>query len=511
MKKVNGLLLTKKGKRSQRGVTTLMVIAFMGIFLLIMGSITSLALEDAKYGRALYGREQAFDVAEAGLEYYRSFLSYYPNNLTNGTGLPGPYTYTVTDPETGAAIGNASISVVSNSQCGVIQSIDITSTGTSNQDPGFPRKLFARYMQPSVAGYSYLLNGNVWAGSTRNITGPYFSNGGIRMDGTNNSTVSSARSTWDCNSNYGCSPEQRAAPGVVGTGTGSALWQYPVASVNFSGINASLASLQSTAQTEGGLYFPPASGAQNQRGYHLVFNSSGTVTVYQVTATYSVPSYSNDVNDLSRYSGSRFTGWTLNEYSIIKSQTLLGTYTIPAPCSLIFVQDRAWIEGVVEGKVTVVAANPSQGVAQTVPVSAYLSNNITNDTNTGTSGLTVIAQDDVLIPLNSPNNMEIHGIFVAQGGLYGRNFYINDNADYGSYSVGYATSTWNSDVLPNQLTTEGSVVSNLQTGTSWISGTATVSGYQTRIDSYDELQATNPPPFTPAYSSGYQFVLWKEE
>ena len=488
-----------------------MVVAFMGIFLIIMGTITSFAFETAKYGRALYGREEALHAAEAGLEYYRWFLAHNPGNLTNGTGSAGPYTYTVTDPESAATLGTASISVAGNTQCGIVQSIDITSKGVSTLNPGYPRTLFARYMRQSVAAYSYLLNSNVWAGSDRSITGPYFSNGGIRMDGSNNSDVSSAVSTWTCDSTYGCSPTQNSAPGVLGSGSGSVLWHYPAASVDFAGIGTSLAGLKTYAQTSGGLYFAPASGAQNQRGYHLIFNNDGTVTVKQVTATYSVPSSSRDSNDLSRYSGSTFIGWTTDEYSIIKTETAGITYAIPSACSLIFVEDRAWIEGVVKGKATVVVATPADGVAATVPTVAYIPNNITYATNDGTSGLTVIAEDSIFITLNSPDTMEIHGVFVAQGGVYGRNFYINDNTNYGSYSVGYATSTWNSYVLRTKLTTEGSVVSNLRTGTSWTSGGVTVSGYLTRVDAYDELQATNPPPFTPTASQSYQFVLWKEQ
>ena len=492
---------------AQAGVTTLLVLAFMGIFLIILGTVTSYALEQSRYGRALLGREQSLAIAESGLEYYKWFLAHNPGDLTNGTGQPGPYTYTVNDPE-GGVMGNASISVVGASECGILQHIDITSKGTSSLDPQFTRTIAVRYMRQSVAAYSYLLNGNVWAGADRNITGPYFSNGGIRMDGTNNSDVSSAQATWDCNSNYGCSPEQKKAPGVVGSGTGYALWHYPVATIDFGGIDASLSSLKSYARYQGGLYFAPASGSQSSRGYHLIFNSNGTVTVKRVYATYSVPSYSEDTNDLSRYSGSTFTGWA-SEPSIIKSETTLGTYTVPSACSLIFVEDRAWIEGVVKGKVTIVVATPSDPVASTVPTSAYLLNNITYATNDGSSGLTVIAEDDVLIPLNSPDTMMIHGIFVAQGGLYGRNFYTNSYSYPSSYRVG---STWSSYVARTLLTTEGSVVSNMRTGTSWVDGYGNfISGYQNRVDAYDELQASDPPPFTPDATTDYGYTRWSEQ
>jgi hypothetical protein len=479
---------------THRGVTTLLVIIFMSVFMLILSALTGFALEESKFGNAILDREQALNSAEGGLEYYRWFLAHNPNNLTNGTGAAGPYAYTVNDPETGSLIGTASISVVGNTQCGIVQSIDITSVGKSNLNPGFPRTLFARYMAPSVAGYSYLLNSNVHAGSDRNITGPYFSNGGIRMDGTNNSLVSSAVSTWVCNGNYGCSPTQNNAPGVLGSGSGSALWNYPAASIDFAGITSGLSNIKTYAKNNGGLYFAPAGAGvanANQRGYHLIFNSDGTVDVYKVTATTPVWGYS------SQY------GW-VQENNIIATQTYVGNYTIPASCSVIFVEDRVWVEGVVKGKVTVASADFINANNTT---SAFLPNNITYASYDGTSGLSVIAVGDVLIPLNSPDSMELHGIFVAQNGHYGRNFYTNDSSTYPTYAVPAA---YTSSVLQTQLTTDGTVVSNGQTGTQWSCGSSFCSGYATRVDAYDELQALSPPPFTPAASTNFQFIEWKE-
>lgn len=471
-------------------MTTILVVAFMGIFMLILGTITSYAFQQAKYGRALYGREQALHIAEAGLEYYRWYLSHFPGDLTNGTGQPGPITYAVNDPE-GGKIGSASLTVTGNTQCGVIQSVDIESRGVSDQNPAYTRTILVRYMRPSIARYSYLVNSNVWAGADRAITGPYFSNGGIRMDGANNSDVLSAVSTWSCDSSFGCSPTQ-SKTGVFGAGSGSALWSYPVASIDFGAISVDLANLKNYAQNNGGRYFAAAAGSTNSRGYRVVFKSNGTFDLYRVTGTIAVPSY-NEV-----------AGWVQSEYSIISSQVFVNNYTIPDSCKVIFLEDRVWLEGVVTKKVTLAAATPS--TTATTPV-VYLLNNITYSNNDGSAGLTVVAEGSVLIPLNSPDVMELHGIFVAQNGRYGRNLYLTDNA-YDPYDV---PEQYNSYVLRSQLTTVGTVVSNQRTGTSWSSAGVTMSGYVNRIDAYDQLQATNPPPFTPAASTDYKFVLWKEQ
>ncbi len=466
--------------KSNRGITVFLVLGFMGVFAIILGTISSYVLTQGKYGRALYAREVALNVAESGIEYYRWFLAHNPAIMDNGAGLVSPYTYAVNDPE-GGSMGSAQVTATTNLQCGSVQWVDLVSNGKADISPGFPRILSARYMQPSVAEYSYVVNTNVWAGASRNIRGPYHSNGGVRMDAVHNSDVTSAASTWNCTSSYGCSPTQSNAPGVVGVGSNPALWTYPVPTINFAAIGVDFTDLKTKAQTGGGLYYGPASGSVNNRGYRLVFNSAGTVTIYRVTSTLGYPSYS------SQY------GNTM-EYSVIQNQTLLGTFNISSSCPLMFFEDRVWVEGTVNGKVTIIAATPTN--SSTNP-DAYLNDNIYYAAYDGTDGLTVVAERNVLLPLVIPNVMEIHGIFIAQSGHYGRDHFYTSQlpSQYDPY------------VTRSQLTTVGTVVSNGRTGTSWTDGT----GFLTRLDYYDQQLAFSPPPFTPVASTDYQFNLWREQ
>jgi hypothetical protein len=474
---------------ASRGMTTALVLIFIGVFMLVLGTITSYALQESRYGRALYAREQALHIAESGLEYYRWYLAHNPNDLTNGTGSSGPYNYGVSDPE-GGSLGNAAITVTGNTQCGIVQSVDITAEGRSNADPKYARTLTARYMRPSVAAYSYLLNSNVWAGPSRTIIGPYFSNGGIRMDGSNNSDVLSAQSTWSCNSNFGCSPTA-TKNGVFGAGSGSALWKYPVSTINFAGMAASFSNLRTYAISGGGQDIVPASGTVTSRGYHIIFRSNGTYDLYRVTGT--TPIWSS-------VDGSTYA----QEYSVISAQTYVNNYPIVSTCGLIFAEDRVWIDGVVHGKVTVVAATPSDN---TTAPDVYIDNNITYSSYDGSDGLTVVAEGNVLIPINSPDTMEIHGVFAAPNGFYGRNYYC-----YGGGCPHNVPSAYQGSVLQTQLMTVGTIVSSGRTGTAWIDGGGdTVSGYLNRTDAYDELQAINPAPFTPAASPDAEFILWREQ
>ncbi len=468
-------------KNKKRGVTVILVLGFMAVFSIILGTVTSYALQQARYGRAIYAREVALHVAEAGLEYYRWFLAHNPSIMTAGVGLVSPYTYTVSDPE-GGSLGNATITATASLQCGAVQWVDLTSSGVAAADQSFPRTLSARYMRPSVAEYSYLLNGNVWAGADRTIRGPYHSNGGIRMDATHNSDVTSAVATWTCDAGSGCPSTQS---GVFGAGSNPALWTYPVPSISFSAIGVNFTDLETRSETQGGIHYNPASGSVNNRGYHLVFNAAGTVTIYRVSSTIGEDSQS------SQYGAGM-------EYSIINNQTLLGTYAIPPTCSLMFFEDRVWVEGTVNGKVTVIAATPND--SSTSP-DAYLNNNIYYAAYDGTDGLTVAAERNVLIPLVVPNAMEIHGIFIAANGHYGRDYFTTSNV----------ASQYDQYVTRSQLTTVGTVVSNGRTGTSWNCGGSYCSGFQTRFDYYDQQLAFSPPPFTPTASTDYRFNLWREQ
>lgn len=469
----------------------LMAIVFGTIFLTVIGALSSYVLTENHSQTSTTGRSKALAMAEAGLEYYRWHLAHFPTDLQNGTGQPGPYTYTYADPEGGAA-GTVTLGIVGNQSCGQITSIDITSTGAPNDGSNTSRTLYARYAQPTVAQYSYILNDNVWAGSDRIINGPYHSNGGIRMDGTGNAPVTSSLTSWACTPSFGCAATTTKA-GVFGAGPNQNLWSWPTPQLDFSGIAADFTALKTKSQAaapNGGIYLARistgtnASSANYWKGYHLTFNSNGTVTVKKVTAATArtvTPVNSADPT---------------TDYSLIGTESAFNTYAIPAACGLIFAEDNIWVDGVIPGKVTLVSANVTTAGVET---NAWLKGNITYANSS--SGLTLIAQHDVLVTPDSPSTMNLNGVFIAQDGAFGRNY-------YGSYGCG------GSSYEPRtSLTIHGTTVSNKRTGTKWINGCGNGSdaGYQSRVDAYDKTLSTDPPPFTPTISTVYQFVDWREE
>ncbi|MBP9771891.1 MAG: hypothetical protein KBD16_03135 [Candidatus Pacebacteria bacterium] len=459
------------------GYIVISVVVFGSVFLTILGGLVGFVFLQTRAQGIKETREKALQIAEAGLDYYKWHLAHFPNDLMNGATTSGPIIVPYRDPE-GDVIGEFELGLASEQYCGQTNTVSITATGTASVDPSIERVVYARYARPSVASYAYILNSNVWAGSDRQISGNYHSNGGIRMDGTNDSLVTSAVSTWLCTSSFGCSPSS-TTPGVWGGGPNFTLWQQPLPQIDFAGITTDLAQIKTLAVAQG-VYINETSNS-DQRGIRLRFNADGTVTRWRVTGTSAHSSQHVD------------TGSTWHsDYDVITATQNQTTFTIPADCPVIFVEAKTWIDGVITQKVIVAA---DEIVSPSSRADVILNGNITYADNTGLDGLTVIADRSVLIPFNSPNDMTLNGIFIAQSGYFGRNYYPS------SEGTGY---------LRNSLTVSGTIVSNGREGTKWSSGGTVVSGYQLRTNAYDQDLSVSPPPLTPTISDEFTFLEWQE-
>ena len=456
----------------RKGALLILVLIFGAMFFVMMAGFMGFVVTQSQVQERKYQQEQAREIAEAGLNYYKWFLAHYPDDVTNGTGLPGPYVIPYNDPELGV-IGEFSLSISSSTYCGDVSSIEIESTGYTYKEPSLKRTIYARYARPTVAEYAYIINANVWAGSSRTIIGPYHSNGGIRMDGTNNSTVTSGQETWTCTASFGCSPTQ-TVDGVFGSGPNSALWNFPSPPINFTGLTLDLANMKTKAQAGvGGIFI----GNSGDYGYRVDFQSDGTVDVYKVDETWVHSEYSPT-------DGS----YNYNARDLIKDDDFFATYTIDPNCPLIFIEDKVWLEGEVNQKVTIAAAGDGGDW------SMILHNNITYTNDS--AGLLAAAERDVLVGYDVPDDMELNGIFVAQGGRFGRNYYWN--------------STNGGDRFRNSLTINGTIVSNGRVGTKWGCGGVYCSGFDVRFNSYDRNLVDDPPPLAPHTSDDYKFVEWRE-
>jgi len=470
MKKIS--ISNFKFQINQAGSILTLVLVFGGIFVLIFSGLVAFISVQYNQSKQKVSYNEALNVAEAGASYTRWHLAHAPNDYT----FSGIYNYA--DPERGI-IGQYNIEITPPGECSTI--VEIKSTGWSQDYPEIKRTVKIRFGQPSLAQYAFLTNSDVWIGDNEKVRGPLHSNGGIRMDGTQNALSTSAKETYTCQPFHGCSPAQ-TKPGIWGTGSGGALglWTFPVPTVDFNAITTDLATLKTRAQS-GGYYFGP-SGAF---GYHIEFKNNGTFNLYLVTKL------KPNVN------GQDTQGVWHNESNDIDKQTFLQSYPLAVnQCNaqnLIFIEDsKVWVDGVLKEKATVAAArfpdNPSTNA------SIIINGNLTRADPKGTM-LALIAQKNILVPLYSPNVLEIQAVMIAQKGSVQRYYY---------------SSSYNPYHLRNRIMVRGSIITNYVWTWSWVnSGGTVVSGYQNTESYYEPALIYNPPPFFPS-SGEQQFISWEE-
>lgn len=470
--------------KKNQGIITAYALVFGAIALILLGGLLGLVLLQLKLSNQRRAFYEALEIAEAGVHYYRWCLN---NEIEGICPLQKEYTNTSAVP-----LGTFSLQVDSRVSCGATLNHTITSTGSSYLWPEKTRQIRVLYGRPSVAQYAYLLNDNVWAGSDREIRGLYHSNAGIRMDGENQSLVTSAQEEWICTASFGCSVcptsanppcriegSQCVCPGVFTTTSNANpdLFTFPVPAFDFSGITIDLAQIKELTLAYAQQYYWPSSSQLDPeaKGYHFKFLNNGTFEVWIVTGLNSTFAYSLE------------EGWHFDDFTIASEYRYGAPIIIDPNCALIFAEDRLWVEGEVRGKVTLASANlinPNQDT------DVILAGDINYAALDGSDGLSVIGERNVLIAPDSPNQMELRGIFIAQKGRFGRNHYPGN--------------------LKEKLEMGGSIISNGRVGTKWSSGGQIISGYLKRENYIDPNLIYNPPAFVPYVSPEFEIVNWEE-
>jgi hypothetical protein len=456
-------------KQSQRGsITPALLVTTASFIIAIYGLLFGLTLQ-VDFSHRQTASEEGLHIAEAGINYYRWHLAHDPEDFQDGSGQPGPYEHEYLDPQ-GAATGKFSLEIDPPAQGSSI--VTINSTGWSYEFPEIKRTIKAQYGKQSFAQFSFLQNASSWYGTNITVNGQVHSNNGIRMDGTNTSLVTSAKETYTCGSETGCSPPQEK-PGVWGSGGDQGLWQFPIPPVDFDAVSFDFAQMKQDAQN-GGLYLGPS----ESRGYHLLFSGDGTIRVNKVTGT--------------RY----YYGYSVEEgcqrlYQRINNETLVGTFNV-SEVPIIFAEDYLWVEGVVNGRVTVVAA---RFPIESNKMNVWIPNNLTYEAYDDTNSLGLIAQNDIYYTKDIPNDFKIDAVLMAQKGKIIRHGYF----------------WWcggSSGAVKDKLTINGSIISFLKSY--WNFGSGPSSGFRERIVNYDTNVLFAPPPYFPT-SGEYQFISWTEE
>ena len=481
----------------EKGALVTVVLVFSMIFLILLGSISSLIIFQYRASKKKAAYEMAFHIAEAGINYYRWHLAHAPEDFCDGnpegselcTNIPyGPFEHEYKDPE-GNTIGRFALRITPPSTCHSAAVIE--SEGWTLQFPETKRTVKVKWAKPSLARYAFLTNSNVWFGEDEELKGPFHSNGGIRMDGEQNSLATSAKETYICGPEHGCDAWSCSdpctwttsgceCPGIWGEGEGKelGLWKFPVPAVDFALISRDLAQLKQDAQSAG-FYFGPS----GRKGYHIKFLSNGKFELYKVTRLQ---------NPVYGWDGEKW----VEESNSIKRESLLGIYDLPSDCAPIFVEDNLWVSGDVAGRVAVVAAQLPEIPDEMKKI--IIHDNINYVTEDAVLGL--ISQSDILIPLYSPNRLEIKAALLAQKGRVFRYYYPP-----------WPWEPYKTYAIRDYIETYGSIITNKMWTFTWIDGWGNViSGYRETEMSYNPDLIYEPPPYFPTHGE-YEIFQWEEK
>lgn len=485
----------------KKGFILVNVLVFGVIAIIVTTAMVNWGGTMLKDTKQLTAREQAFQIAEAGIDYYRWHLAHSPSDYKDGTATTtnGPFIHDFKDKD-GNLIGHFELTITPPLIGSTL--VKIVSKGTVIEYPSVYRKIQATLAIPSFAKYAVVANDVMRFGAGTEVFGPIHSNNGIRFDGIAHNVVTSAKDKYVDPDNGNHNPawnefgvyttvnptelNQDATPPTTVPNRPDVFMagrQFPVAAVDFNGITSDLSQMKTNA-ISGGKYLA-SSGAQ---GYHVVFKTDDTFDVYTVNNLQSAPSGCTTDGTV---------GWGIwsirvNSSGTINGQTFLGNYPNPAN-GLIFIEDNVWVDGQINGaRLTLVAAKfPDTGTRPNIIVNS----NLLYTAYDGTDVLALISQGNFTTGLLSADTLRIDAAIIAQNGRTGRYYY---DTSCRVNSTNYYSR--------NSITLYGMIGSNLRYGFAYTDGT----GYATRNIVYDGNLLYAPPPSFPLTSDQYTTLSWGE-
>lgn len=445
-----------------------------------------------KSSRELLAKEQAFHIAEAGIEYYRWHLAHAAEDFQDGTGQPGPYVHSVEDKD-GNVIGQYSLEIEPPDDGDTI--VTITSTGTVESRPGLERKIRVQLAKPSFAKYAFVADADMRFGEGTEVFGPIHSNGGVRFDGISHNLISSSRDVYDDPDHSGpnefgvhthVSPADPYPPAdvpdrfdVFESGR-----EFPVPAVDFQGLTNDLAELKKKAQDPEGLYFAESGGL----GYHVVLKTNDTFDLYRVKRTKSTPH--------SSCSDTGEDGW--GTWSIDRENSL-GNYAFPEN-GIIFLEDHVYVDGQIDTARLTIAAGRFPDIPSNRR-NIIINKDLLYTNYDGSDVISLIAQNNINAGLYSDDVFRVDAALIAQNGRVGRHYYRPP------YTIGWWQVPGCSPYHERDtITLYGMLGSNKRYGFAYTDDT----GYQTRNIIYDGNLLFGPPPEFPLTSDHYEPISWEE-
>lgn len=477
-----------------KGLVLVNVLVFAVIGITVTTALISWGSTILKTSRRLASKEQALQIAEAGIDYYRWHLAHNQTDYTDGnaTTSPGPFIHNFNDKD-GNVIGTYALTITKPPTGSTV--VKIKSKGTVNDGTGLNRTIQATLAIPSLAKYAVAANDIMRFGSGTEVFGPIHSNNGIRFDGLAHNLITSSKDKYidpDNGSAYRFGvyttvgtddPSPPAAvpsrPDVFMAGR-----TFPIQTFDFTGLTTDLSAMKTLAQANG--KYLASSGAQ---GYHIKLYPDDTYDVYKVNSLVSMGSKCTDAQNQTNWGS-----WSIN------NETLIGNYANPSN-GIIFVEDHVWVDGKINtARITIAAGRFPDNVSTRRSIT--VNNDLKYTNYDGSDVISLIAQDNINVGLRSLDTLRIDAALVAQNGRAGRYYYLNSGSG-GQSCQGYD--------IRNTLTLYGMIATNQRYGFAYGDNFGNfIQGYKIRNIIYDSNLLYSPPPSFPLTSNQYSIISWDE-
>jgi len=475
--------------------------------------------------------QQAFNIAESGLNYYMWHLNHNSTDYKDGGTTPttpdpklgyGPYVHNYIDTN---GVNQGTYTLWVNPAGAGSTVVTVRSIGKA-AGTNITRTVQAQIGSPSFANYAVASDSALWFGNTESADGPVNSNQGVRMDGPSNSTVSSANSTYVPPVSLG--GDGASHPGVwcnlsvttpVNCNTRSkSAWIYPVPLVDFNQVSSSLCTMKKVAFTENAstsalasqanactqtpstltsTYLPQRSTTYSStRGYLIQLNTNGTYNL----------SYVNAEND-------RSTPYT----SALTLQSVATNVAIPS-AGVIFTEDNVWVlsNPTYHGRLTIAAGRLASSNSSTY-ANITVAGPLVYTTKNGNDAIGLVAQNSVNIapyapPSSGAFTFEVDGALLAENGevWYYDPYNSNANSCTRGWTNANQTFLFYGSVASRQTWTWTWQNGNFPCGDAAFDSTnGYISGIENNTTQYDYNLEYAPPPSYPL-TSGYNILSWRE-
>lgn len=517
-------------KSIEAGFVIPMLLSFIVAISIIISAVSMLLSSNFQAANSTNESQKALNIAEAGINYYLWHLNHNATDYKDGKTTPaspdpelgyGPYVHDYID-DNAKKIGTYTLWIKPQGNGSTIAKV--RSEGKVDGSK-YKRTIEAQIGAPSFASYSVASDSALWFGNTESANGPVHSNQGVRMDGSSNDSVTSARATYIPPSNLGGNGSS-SQPGVwcstsvilpVNCATKPKTdWLFPVTQIDFNQVSGSLCTIKKVAfssnsataslaslatacsqvpTTRTNAYIPRRSSTfSDTTGYMIELLPTGKYNLYNV----------NGQNDAQS-----------NYTSALTMQTVATDIVIPTS-GVIFAEDNVWVRTspTFSGRVTIGAGRLASTTQQ---ANVTIIDDVLYGTKNGSDSIGMIAENNVQIapyapPQTGSFNFEIDAAVIAQSGsVY---FEPYNNTSTSSCSRGWKNS--------DQTFLFYGSVSTRQTWTwTWLWGSSScgnavndtpngyMSGIKNNTTQYDYNLRYAPPPNFPL-TSGFNILQWHE-